>query len=919
MCRIIRGLLAIVVCAPAASLAAQDAGSGSALAIRALRRDAIVAAATVTAAFTVTNRRDAAVLVVPRVGVPAHWTLLTGRAPFTLARGGSEVLIFSAAVPARAPAGTYVLRTWVRSPADSAEVVDSVVVVVPQRHKLDVGLIDRPAFVVAGKPYDARFLVRNRGNVAVTVRVSARSTLGSPILTDTILALAAEESRVVAPRVLTPGALDAATDDVLEVQARATSDTGVLSHASARVTVVPEPDRRIEEYVRIPTQLRVRAASSDGVSPFELFGGGILRDGGSTRLNFLMRGPTGAYSAFGERDEYSMDLLGSSWRIRAGDHLYMLSSLTGTGQPGFGGSLDGSLGMLSAGAYAQQFRRLVEKGSESGAYVSARPTSQSRVAFNVVNRLGGVSPGGVGSASAALQRDGYGGEVEVARSRTTVGVSGLARSARVGADVARGAFEIGHVYADTGFTGTQRGSRHDYLTAHQQATDNLSLALSASTHRTDLSRSTGVPYVENFDVATLGATLFNRYTAEVGAVARATTVQGVRGDADQRSLRVRGDHPLRFGTLTLEIEGGRAREAGASTDPRAYAELSLGLRRMFARGAGALWVDRYSGGSITKGTEGTFTIGGDMSAPVGRATNVMLVGYTTRVRTTLPEWHSQLDGQVVHQLRNGSTISLRARLMTGGTVSTSDASVVYLEYGMPFRVPVARLRTPGRVRGRVIDAASGNGVAGALVRLGPQVAITDARGQVAFGGVPAGAHRVSLSQETSFADAVFVGDPTLRIDSTRGQPTIFELAIARSARVDVAVRRVVAARTAIAGVADSLVDAGALANATLVLVGGRDTLYRTTGQDGFTSFTDVPPGTWVISVHGDPPAFTRFDPDRVELTLAPGERRALRFQLVPRKREVQIIGAGEELTPMTPQPKKGGPPATPVRPVKPPR
>jgi hypothetical protein len=811
-----------------------------------------------------------------------------------------------------------VLRTWVRSPGDSAEVSDSVVVVVPQRHKLDVGLVDRPAFVVAGKAYDARFLVRNRGNVAVTVRLSARSSLGSPILADTIFSLAAEQSRVVVPRVSTPAALDVATDDVLELQARATADTGILSHASARVTVVPEPNRRIEEYVRIPTQLRVRAASSDAVSPFELFGGGTLRDGGTTRLNFLMRGPTGAYSALGERDEYSMDLRASSWRIRAGDHLYMLSSLTGTGQPGFGGSVDGSRGMLSGGAYAQQFRRQAEKGSESGAFVSVRPTSESRVALNLVNRLGGISPGGTGSASAALQRDSYGGEVEIARSRTSAGVSGLARSARIGAGVGRGALEIGHVYADTGFTGTQRGSRHDYLTAHQQATDDVSLALSASTHRTDLSRSTGVAYLEDFNIGTLGATWFNRYTTEIGAASRATTVQGARGYADQRSLRLRGDHELPFGTLTLEIEGGRARTAEDSIDPRNYAELSLGVRRMLAGGAAMLWVDRYSGGSITNGAEGTLTIGGDVSAPIGRTTDVVVVGYATRVRSSLSGWHSQLDGHVIHRLRNGSTISLRARLMSGGTVPSSDASVVFLEYGMPFRVPVGKLRTPGRVRGRVIDAVSGNGVPGALVRLGPQAAITDARGQVAFGGVPGGAHRVSLSQETSFADAVFVGDPTLRIDSTRGHPTTFELAIARSARVDVAVRRVAVARTAIEGGADSLVDAGALPNVTLVLVGGRDTLYRTTGESGSTSFTDIPPGTWVISVHGDAPAFTRFAPDRIELTLAPGERRALSFQLVPRKRDVEIIGAGEELTPVTPPPKKSGLPS-PAKPVKPPR
>jgi hypothetical protein len=99
------------------------------------------------------------------------------------------------------------------------------------------------------------------------------------------------------------------------------------------------------------------------------------------------------------------------------------------------------------------------------------------------------------------------------------------------------------------------------------------------------------------------------------------------------------------------------------------------------------------------------------------------------------------------------------------------------------------------------------------------------------------------------------------------------------------------------------VDAGPLSNATLVLTGERDTLYRTTGENGKATFTDVPPGTWVIAIRGDAPAFHRFDPDRLDLELKPGETKALSFKLVPRRREVQIIGDGIELKSTTADPK----------------
>lgn len=210
-------------------------------------------------------------------------------------------------------------------------------------------------------------------------------------------------------------------------------------------------------------------------------------------------------------------------------------------------------------------------------------------------------------------------------------------------------------------------------------------------------------------------------------------------------------------------------------------------------------------------------------------------GYATRSQTASNGWHTQADVLLTRHLRAGRSVSLRARVLGGGAIPSTDRSVAYLEYAMPMRLPVSRLRTPGRVYGRVVDAQTGRGVPGALVRLGPQVAITDKGGQVAFGGVPGGEHRVSMSQETSFAEAVFLGDPTLLVDSTRTQPTTFRLAIARGARIDVVVRRFAVARTGIGGAADSLADAGPLPNAMLMLTAGRDTIYRTTSQDGVSS------------------------------------------------------------------------------------
>lgn len=855
------------------------------LRVRAARRDTITAATTITAAFTVTNASGDIVHVTPRVQAPADWPVLMGATPFAIAPNTSTILMLSVVVPARATAGTYTLHLIV-----GPSVSDFVVVRVAQRRALEVSLLGKPGYSVSGESYTAHFLVRNRGNTGTRVRLRARSTLGRAALPDTMLRIGADEASTVAVTVATPRNISAATDDVLELSVMQDSVADVRI-ASARVTVVPEPTRTIDEYLRIPTQVNLRAASSDAVSPFEIFGRGPLRDGGDTDLDFVFRGPTGPFSAFGERDEYRLSIVAPSWRARLGDQINMLSPLTGGSQPGFGASADGSLGLLSVGVHGQQFRRSPVKGNEVGGFVGVGTPTGFRGVFNAVSRDGGVLPGRVASAAASYGGAPLAAHAELARSISESG-AGIGHSVRLSRAAGTHSFDLGHQTADTAFSGAQRGTSQSHLTATANWFESVSFALSAGSHRSDLSRSTGVPYVDGLDLATLGASWLGQLSVELGAATRSTTISGVRQAGHQQDLRFRSDRDLGFAHVAVESEVGRARDALA--EEHVYNNVSLNVRRAIAAGHVALWTERYSGGSITRGADGTLTFGGDATMRVGSGA-VSLLGYATRAQVAAAPWQSQVDLMISRAMRNGNRVSLRARFIGGSSLPSAQQSVAFLEYGVPLRLPVSRLRTPGRVYGRVVDAVSGRGVPGALVRLGPQVAITDADGDVAFGGVPGGEHRLSMSQETSFAQAVFMGDPTVRVDSLRPRPTTFRLAIARGARLDIDARRFAVARTAMAQAPDSLVDAGPLSNATLVLIGERDTLFRTTLADGKATFTDVPPGRWVVSIRGDAPAFHRFDPDRLELTLAPGESRSLSFRLVPRKREVQMIGGEQEL------------------------
>jgi hypothetical protein len=913
--RLCPALIALALMVPSLSRAQTDG-----LSIRALRRDPITATSSVTAVFAVSNTRADTVEVMPHVDIPRDWTLLLGGTSFQSFAGGN-MLVLSFAVPSRFTAGTYPVRVWLTTRTDVKGTMDSVLVVVPPRRAIDVVLTDRPGYTVSGNTYEVGIQVRNRGNTNSSLKIDVRSSIGSASNADSTFDLGPEESRSLRVRVRTPVGLSEATDDVLEITGRVLDDT-LRADASARVTVVPEPTRKIEEFQRIPVQANLRAASATGVSPYEVFGSGYVIDGKPVRLDFLVRGAAGQLSSFGERDEYRAELSSKSWRVRAGDHVFMLSSLTGSSAPGLGIGADGERGRFSVGAFGQTFRRQSEFRSptdsseihpgETGAFVSTSLFDGANVSLNALNRTGGGSAGTLGSATAAITRSNYSAEGEIARSKSGSS-TGTASSLRVSGQSSFMSYDAGHLSADTAFIGSQRGAQHDYITARTSYFENVSLGVNASTHRSDLSRSVGVPYTERFDVGGLNATVFNRISMELGGALRSTHTGGVTQSSNQTSLRARGDQALVFGTLTLEGELGRSRQPMIAN--KTFTDVSLALRRPLRNGSTSGYVSRYSGGAVTKGSSASISLGGDFSKRIRSKTDITVMGYAIRQQAAVSEWHTQVDAQVSHLLTNGNSLRLRARILAGGNVPTANQSVAYLEYGMPMRLPVSKLRTTGRVYGHVVDAVSGKGVPNALVRLGPQVAITDKEGKVSFGGVPGGEHRLSMSQETSFTDAVFVGDPTLAVDSTRTQPTTFTLAIARGARVEVDVRRYAVSRTAVGGGTDSLTEAGTVANATLVLTSGRDTLYRTTNDNGKATFTDVPPGEWHIAIRGDAPAFHRFDPDRADVTLAPGESRQISFRLIPRRREVQVIGGDQELRPTAADPKTQTGPG--VRVIKP--
>jgi len=849
----------------------------------------IVAApsATVSLALRVRNGSAQRIALVPNVAVPAEWSAPVGAMPFALAAGETDSWIVSVRVPARAPAGRYVIALSATDSLGTERLRDSLVVAVSARRGIDLSLTNRPTYSVSGDAFRSNFLLQNRGNVPTTVSLRATSGLGGNItLEATSVALAAGEEKAIAVSVVTRLKDAESRDEVLELFATDMGDTSVTAFASSRVMIVQEANSA-EPLHRVASHLRLRAADrSAGVSPFELTGNGLLRDGGKEQLSYVFRGSAGRASQFGDQDEYRVEVRGAHYTARAGDALYRASELTTGGQAGFGGGLEVRQGPFSAGAFAQRFRFQFDAPSERGAYIKGRAEGvygAPQVTVAALDRTGGAFSGSVVSGGISMQPvDGAILELELAGSNGMLG-RGVAHNARLsGGDRVR--YDFGHLDGDDEFSGVARGQRHDYLSlAYRPITDVQLMATTGSHHSNGVTLGYLAP--QDYVSTTLQADYKTKFSLQYADVTRQSSLLALQVDEYQRGFLVKSEQNV--GTARIWGGAGTGLASKAIGERHVYHEFQVGASALVGGNSFSVYGETSKGASITHGAAHLLSFGGDTRLRLSPATVLTLSGFSSSILDG-SDHYAQGDATLSQYLSTGATVSLRVRMS-----SVNDGhgrQIAFAEFSTPLQMPTGRSRSVGRVRGQVVDQETGRGIAGTLVRLGPQAAITDGEGRVAFAGLPAGQYRLSIAQQRTQTPTVFTGDATVVIDSARRAPTTFALAVQRAGTIDGSVRKTAVARTSLQNAPDSLADAGPLSAITLALIGARDTVYASTDANGAFQFPEVAGGSWVLKVATEAAVGLRWEPAEIEVSVEPGAKRTIAFRQVPRRRAVQLMG-----------------------------
>jgi hypothetical protein len=845
---------------------------------------------TITLVFSVQNLSRDSLTLMPSFAIPDGWSVITGAGNLSLAAREADTWVMSIFVPPRAQSGRYFLRVGAGVANVESHPADSIQVEVKRKRGLKLTLMDRPQYVVSGDAYRLAFRLHNRGNSVANIRLSASSSLdSSPALEPGLVHLRPDEATTVGVRVDTHASRIERSDDVVQLRASDESapEDSAATVASVRVMVV-QPAGDGEPLATIPGTLRLRAATKgSGISPFELVGGGKIRIDREERVDFLLHGKSGLNSPFGEERENRVEIRAPRYRARVGDNVFMPSTLTGIGQSGFGAGLDLTGGLISGGAYAQRFRYMPGDQSERAAYValnSGGVLSGYRVALNAVDRSGGQLEGKVLSSAVRLHsRSDILLDAELARSSATTG-RGSARAIRLtGGRNFR--YDLGHVSGDSAFAGPSRNARNDYAIFSLPALKKLLLNATVSRSRF-ASRSDSVLSHQQFAAAAIGATYDGRLSLEYSGIGRSLGADRGRLDETQRFGKARLDQPSRFGNSWIAFEMGE--RGDSASNHGLYHQLQAGTSIHAGFGSLSVFTELYDGGSLTRGLAGMSTFGGSASLRLTESSTFTVFGYGARNHLAASHAYSQLDARLTNTLPNGSKLSLRVRSATT-ILGTSSEKLGYLEYSLPIGVPTGHTHRPGRANGTVIDAESGRGVPGVLVRLGPHAGVTDPNGRVSFAGLPPGEYRASLASEASISNASYAGNPVVTIDSVRRKAPAFQLALSRASKIRGIVRQFVAIRTALGAVTDSLEYSGPVEGIAVTLVGASDTLSRTSSSDGTFLFDELPPGPWTVQVESVVGPLFRIEHSRVSVTTRPGQESLVDIRILPKQKAVKII------------------------------
>lgn len=891
---------------------------------------------TVSFALSVQNEGTVPRTLELQADLPPGWRKLSTEGPFILAPGASELKVIGVLVPAQARAGSYMTTFRVQDlDAPETEASLSLELIVAPETALEVQVLEKPRFAIAGETFQTTFTVANRGNTDSRLDLQLTSLPVFPaVIQDEDLAagfwLGPGEQRLVVVEVRTDARLRQATMHGLTLRVRPWEGAASRrAYATSVVEVVPLDlaGAQFRHTIRAVTKT-TGTASFDGYTYGSLQSSlsmkGSLDEAGRHRIELLLLKKLDSLEdpLVNHVDRYSLRYSNSWLDARLGDHTFSLSPLLAMRETGRGALGTLKLGPFGlTGLYYQNIWGAGNPGVYGGSvdYTLAHPANPEQVlyraALNLYSALDGPPAYGLLQLfnpsdalllelDAALQPDGTGGIHPALYAQ------------------ARG--EAGRTFYSAQYLRAWPGFDANY-------SDMQSLQLSG-----------GLWFLER------SLRLRGLYS-----IVDANLLLDPLLDSAQRQSRIVAGLdwkvPAWQTELTLEGESYRRRDR---LDPPDYDNLTQLLRlfgrQRFGRYGFSLqssmgrYLDYNSGDEVIlqshqAGTEyriedslradaalgysGRYAEDGSRWHNVGWEAGLNLGRESTRLEAGLYNryyfsqhglsgWLVGLQSGVAHTFPWGHQLSADGQAQVQRTAGAWNPFLrLQVSYDAPLDIPLSRKPGSALVRGKVYREETGQPLKGVLFRLNGLAAVSDSRGSFTFRIPHGGRFYLQVDQSRLGSGLVPMQPMPLAVEVT-GRQNPLQIGIAEACEVSGSVRvyklpdeesRFAPSDAAQpAEVELSRTNLGGLANVLVELTGpagGVETRRRLTGAEGQFSFQDVRPGRYTLTVvGGNIPSYHRLDPPTLELEIAAGERRSVEFQAIQEQRRIQMVESGLTIT-----------------------
>ncbi|WP_041646004.1 NEW3 domain-containing protein [Aromatoleum aromaticum] len=859
----------------------------------------------VTLAFSVGNDSERAQELEPRLQLPPGWRAVTPDLPFTLAPGETTVRFVSFVVPDGAPAADHAVRYLVRNRLQPELFAEHTVSIrVKAMRCLEVAPLDLADAVISGQPYRAVFVVRNAGNAAVTVDFRARSSLGHPVApAEGRLELAPRESRELALDVRTEALPRLGFD---QISLNVGDGTELSAQASRAVKLLPVGGGGESLYRTIAGQARLIYLAQDRDGEIktgwqtELSGAGAIDEAGERHVAFLLRGPDARHAAtFGRWDEYRFEYTSKGLAVGVGDLAYGLSPLTEYGRYGRGVQASYTSGAWDFGLYEMGDRFTDTGNRQLGARASRALSASSRLGLNYLAKSG-ERTANIYSLQAIEQRAGLSAEAELAASegddagnafRTYVyGATGDLRYSGTA------------LYAEPGFAGYYRDQAFVSASGDYSLAQGWGMRATAFWQRTNLDRVVSRPALEESRLA-LGVALPDALGINLSADLFLRRKRDLRPNRDvdlvHPGFRVNGSYSR--GHWGLAASG----EFGATEDrvrDRRYAT-SLGLLSMYWRPS-----ERQSYSLYLIRDDNTYsTIRQAVGSTAGVSAGVQLwqrARLNLNVQRSVAENANRFVTLGFEQtLRGGQIVSLFVRSTSGKFSRQTDAE---LSLTLPFGIPVARRPDLAPLRGRLLDAETGAGLAGVTLSLDGAIVMTDADGFFRYDAAKIGRRFLTLAG-TGAAGKVPLRPLPLETEIRADGDNYVELRFVQPGMMKGRVQRYESAAEMPSQAYrdngdDALTGGVGVAGALVTLTSGELKYRRLTDADGRFRIDGLPPGRWLVSVDERTlPPGGRYQAEQLQFVqdVRSGAETLVDFKLRPKTRRLKMLPLSSHAVPPT--------------------